>query len=62
MNLREKRNSDSGRSPSDDEKQVGDSGGAFQKPGHSDLPPDPDANLSPEEKAKIVRVQEMTRG
>jgi hypothetical protein len=43
--------SDSGRSPSDDEKAIGH--GHIAHP-HADLPPDPDEHLSPEEKAKIV--------
>jgi hypothetical protein len=43
--------SDSGRSPSDDEKVVGTS----KHLGHGEeLPPDPDAGLSAEERAKIV--------
>ena len=47
MTFLEKRDSDSGRSPSDDEKKIGGS--------PADLPPDPDAGLSEEERAKIVR-------
>ncbi len=47
--------SDSGRSPSDDEKHVGVEAGAFESAGKRDLPPDPDAGLSEEERAKIVR-------
>ena len=40
---------DSGRSPSDDEKAIGHV--AYKD---HELPPDPDAHLSPEEKAAIV--------
>ena len=44
--------SDSGRSPSDDEKAIGH---VHMSNAHGDeLPPDPDEHLSPEEKAKIV--------
>ncbi|KAL8713597.1 MAG: hypothetical protein Q9220_002459 [cf. Caloplaca sp. 1 TL-2023] len=50
-----KRDSDSGHSPSDDEKAVGVRPGGFEELGHGDLPPDPDAGLSDEEKAKIDR-------
>ena len=46
--------SDSGHSPSDDEKKFGLSQGGFETPGHGQLPPDPDAHLSPEERAAIV--------
>ena len=46
--------SDSGHSPSDDEKRVGVKRGEFETLGHSQLPPDPDAHLSPEERAAIV--------
>ncbi|KAI4248337.1 MAG: hypothetical protein L6R42_009296, partial [Xanthoria sp. 1 TBL-2021] len=53
MNFPEKRDSDSGHSPSDDEKKVGASPGQFQALGHADLPLDPDAGLSQEEKARI---------
>ncbi|KAL8777120.1 MAG: hypothetical protein Q9213_008001 [Squamulea squamosa] len=52
MNFPEKRDSDSGRSPSDDEKKAGTE---FQAIGHGELPPDPDAGLSADEKAKIDR-------
>ncbi|KAL8758229.1 MAG: hypothetical protein Q9199_001639 [Rusavskia elegans] len=55
MNFPEKRDSDSGHSPSDDEKKVGASPGQFQALGRADLPPDPDAGLSQEEKARIDR-------
>jgi hypothetical protein len=44
--------SDSGRSPSDDEKAIGH--GHFSNADGHDLPPDPDEHLSPEERAKIV--------
>lgn len=43
---------DSAHSPSDDEKRVGATQGDFDTLAH--LPPDPDAHLSPEEKAAIV--------
>ena len=46
--------SDSGHSPSDDEKGVGVRQGGFETLGHGQLPPDPDAHLSPEERAAIV--------
>ena len=46
--------SDSGHSPSDDEKRVGVGQGEFETLGHGQLPPDPDAHLSPEERAAIV--------
>ena len=42
---------DSAHSPSDDEKT---GQGAFQNLGHGELPPDPDAHLSLEERAAIV--------
>ncbi|KAL8719729.1 MAG: hypothetical protein Q9225_003299 [Loekoesia sp. 1 TL-2023] len=57
MSSPEKRDSDSGHSPSDDEKKVGVEAGGFETLGHGELPPDPDADLSPEERAKIVRIQ-----
>lgn len=44
--------SDSGRSPSDDEKVIGH--GHVSNTHRGELPPDPDEHLSPEEKAKIV--------
>lgn len=44
--------SDSGRSPSDDEKAIGH-GHIYHAHG-DEVPPDPDEHLSPEEKAKIV--------
>ena len=46
--------SDSALSPSDDEKRVGLKRGDFETLGHGQLPPDPDAHLSPEERAAIV--------
>ncbi|KAI4141577.1 MAG: hypothetical protein L6R39_005277 [Caloplaca ligustica] len=55
MNFTEKRDSDSGGSPSDDEKKVGVEAGGFETLGHGELPPDPDASLSEEERAKIDR-------
>ena len=48
--------SDSGHSPSDDEKRVGVKPGEFETLGHGQLPPDPDAHLSLEERAAIVCV------
>ncbi|KAI9715780.1 MAG: hypothetical protein M1812_005779 [Candelaria pacifica] len=47
--------SDSGRLPSDDEKRLGVEPGAFETAHKHQLPPDPDAGLSDEEKAKIDR-------
>ena len=44
-----------GREASDDEKAVGVKQGEFETLGRGELPPDPDADLSPEERAKIVR-------
>lgn len=46
--------SDSGHSPSDDEKKLGATQGELESLGHGELPPDPDAHLSPEERAAIV--------
>lgn len=46
--------SDSGRSPSGDEKTIGVEQGALETRGDGELPPDPDAHLSPEERAAIV--------
>lgn len=45
-------------SPSYDEKRaIGIEAGEFEKHGHHiDLPPDPDAGLSAEEKARIVSI------
>ncbi|KAL8731511.1 MAG: hypothetical protein Q9166_003357 [cf. Caloplaca sp. 2 TL-2023] len=51
----EKQDSDSGHSPSDDEKKVGATSTEFQAIGHGELPSDPDAGLSQGEKAKIDR-------
>ena len=54
---RDKDSSDSGHSPSDDEKKVGlEPEAAREAKGYGQLPPDPDANLGEEEKAKIVRI------
>ncbi|KAL8672675.1 MAG: hypothetical protein Q9168_002881 [Polycauliona sp. 1 TL-2023] len=55
MSFPEKRDSDSGHSPSDDEKKIGSRPAEFQAIGHNNLPPDPDAGLSADEKAKIDR-------
>lgn len=60
MDFKDKRDSDSGGSPSDDEKRIGlerpaVEAGALETRGHGQPPPDPDAGLSEEEKAKIVR-------
>lgn len=48
--------SDSGRQPSDEEKKVGlDLHGQIEDAiAHDQLPPDPDAHLSEEERAAIV--------
>ncbi len=52
------RDSDSGHSPSDDEKRVtGVEAGGFENIGHGDLPPDPDAGYSEAEKAAIVSAR-----
>ena len=45
---------DSGRSPSDDEKHVGATSRDDARP--LDLPEDPDAGKSDEERANIVRI------
>ena len=51
----EQQDSDSTHSPSDvNEKVVGVGQGEFETLGHGELPPDPDAGLSEEEKARIV--------
>ena len=50
----EHNDSDSGHSPSDDEKRVGGAQGEFETLGGGQLPPDPDAHLSAEERAAIV--------
>ncbi len=47
--------SDSGHSPADDEKKLGMEHGEYETLGHDQLPPDPDAHLSPEERAAIDR-------
>lgn len=46
--------SDSGHSPSDDEKRIAVGQGEFEALGPGELLPDPDAHLSPEERAAIV--------
>ena len=46
--------SDSRRSPSDDEQRLGAKEQVFETLGHGGLPPDPDAHLSVEERAAIV--------
>ncbi|KAL8959417.1 MAG: hypothetical protein Q9193_003714, partial [Seirophora villosa] len=58
MGFTDKPDSDSGGSPSDDEKKLGldrpgVEAGAFESRAHGQLPPDPDAGLSAEERAKI---------
>ncbi len=45
---------DSGHSPSDDDNRLGVKQGGFETLGHGELPPDPDAHLSSEERAAIV--------
>ncbi len=62
MALDEKiRDSDSGHSPSDDEKRVtGVEAGGFENIGHDELPPDPDAGFSEAEKAAIVSIMYKT--
>lgn len=45
-----------GRSPSDDEKKLGVDAGEFETLGRHELPLDPDAGLSEEEKARIVSL------
>lgn len=47
-----KHDSDSGRGPSDEEKRIDDAQVVLSDV--NTLPPDPDAHLSPEEKAKVV--------
>lgn len=49
------RDSDSGHSPSDDEKRIGVPPGGFEELGRDELPPDPDGHLSDAERARIVR-------
>lgn len=61
MSFPERRDSDSGQSPSDDEKKVGVERSGVEPDGletlgHGELLPDPDAGLSEEEKARIVCV------
>lgn len=56
MGLPEKQDSDSGHSPLDGEKKIGVEQGGFETLGHGELPPDPDAGLSEEERVKIVRI------
>lgn len=46
--------SDSAHSPSDDERKISVRQGQFDTLGHGQLPPDPDAHLSLEERAAIV--------
>ena len=46
--------SDSAHSPSDDEKKIRVRQGQLDTLGHGQLPPDPDAHLSLEERAAIV--------
>lgn len=54
--------SDSNHSPLDDkEKVVGVEQGGFETLGHGQLPPDPDAGLSEEERAQIVSALPLTR-
>ena len=51
----EHNDSDSTHSPLEDkEKVVGVEPGGFETLGHGELPPDPDAGLSEEERARIV--------
>ena len=55
----EHNDSDSTHSPVDDkEKVVGVQQGGFEALGHGELPPDPDAGLSEEEKTRIVCPQQ----
>ncbi len=58
--------SDSGNSPTDDEKndekKIGVAPGGFETLAHGELPPDPDAGLSAAEKARVVRPRNLTRG
>ncbi|KAL9631100.1 MAG: hypothetical protein Q9164_006076, partial [Protoblastenia rupestris] len=53
--MKDVRDSDSNHSPSDDEKIVGVKPGEFESVGYGEIPPDPDAHLSEEERAKIDR-------
>lgn len=52
----DKTDSDSGHSPLDDEKNISARPVEFQALSDADLPPDPDADLSAEEKARIVGI------
>lgn len=54
--------SDSGHSPSDDEKRIGVAPGGFEELGRHQLPPDPDGHLSDAERAHIVRRFRSFRG
>ena len=53
--------SDSGRTPSDEEKRVALDPVATEKYRHGDLPDDPDAGASEEERARIVSFQYLGR-
>ena len=58
--LAKNNDSDSTHSPIDDkEKVVGVDQGGFETLGHGELPPDPDAGLSEEEKARIVCILQL---
>ena len=60
---KEHNDSDSTHSPiHDNEKVVGVEPGAFETRGRGQLPPDPDAGLSEEEKAHIVCCYNSTHG
>ena len=59
MTTGDHKDSDSG--PSDDEKIAGGRRGDLTATGLDDVPADPDENLSAEEKAKIVRPEDLTR-
>ena len=52
--------SDSGRTPSDEEKRVAVDPIASEKYRHGDLPDDPDVGVSDEERARIVSQQQIT--
>lgn len=52
MDVKSGVDSDSGRSPSDDEKAIGQRHVSHDE----DLGPDPDEQLTPEERAEIVRT------
>ena len=49
-----RKDSDSDHSPIDDKETLGEKQGELETLGHGQLPPDPDAHLSPEERAAIV--------